>query len=170
MVSEKENIDWNFLNQRYPHNIAGHSTALFIEVLQMRAVICNSVDHYWKIQHKYRYITFKLHLEQIMRAQRGSRVIAILFFELRSYTGVGGQRHAPANLPPEITRCPLYRRLGGPQCRPGRWRKISPPTCFEPRTVQPVANRYTDCSILAQLPLYLFLHGTGRENLMQVWK
>jgi hypothetical protein len=29
--------------------------------------------------------------------------------------GVGGQRHAPAALPPRITRYPLYRRLGGPQ-------------------------------------------------------
>ena len=29
--------------------------------------------------------------------------------------GVGGQRHAPATLPPGKTRYPLYRRLGGPQ-------------------------------------------------------
>ena len=28
---------------------------------------------------------------------------------------VGGQRHAPAALPPGKTRYPLYRRLGGPQ-------------------------------------------------------
>jgi hypothetical protein len=41
---------------------------------------------------------------------------------------VGGQRHAPAALPPGKTRYPLYRRLGGPQGRPGRVRKISPPT------------------------------------------
>jgi len=34
-VSEKENIDWNFLNQRYPYNVTGHSTALFVEVLQV---------------------------------------------------------------------------------------------------------------------------------------
>jgi hypothetical protein len=27
---------------------------------------------------------------------------------------VGGQRHAPATLPPEKSRCLLYRRLGGP--------------------------------------------------------
>ena len=27
--------------------------------------------------------------------------------------GVGGQRHAPAALPPGKTRYPLYRRLGG---------------------------------------------------------
>ena len=30
--------------------------------------------------------------------------------------GVGGQRHAPAALPPGKTRYPLYRRLGGPDC------------------------------------------------------
>ena len=41
---------------------------------------------------------------------------------------VGGQRHAPAVLPPGKTRYPLYRRLGGPQGRSGQVRKISPPT------------------------------------------
>jgi hypothetical protein len=38
----------------------------------------------------------------------------------------------------------LYRRLGGPQDRSGQVRKISPPTGFDPPTVQPVASRYTD--------------------------
>ena len=42
--------------------------------------------------------------------------------------GVGGQHHAPAALPPGNTRYPLYRRLGGPQGRSERVRKISPPT------------------------------------------
>ena len=37
---------------------------------------------------------------------------------------------------------PLYTRLGGPQGRSGRVRKISPPPGFDPRTVQSVANRY----------------------------
>ena len=41
---------------------------------------------------------------------------------------MGGQGHAPAALPPGKTRYPLYRRLGGPQGRSGRVRKISPPT------------------------------------------
>jgi hypothetical protein len=41
---------------------------------------------------------------------------------------VGGQHHAPAALPLGKTRYPLYRRLGGPQGRSGRVRKISPPT------------------------------------------
>ena len=47
-------------------------------------------------------------------------------------------------LPPGKTRYPLYRRLGGPQGRSGQVRKISPPPGFDPRTVQPVASRYTD--------------------------
>jgi len=63
--------------------------------------------------------------------------------------GVGGQRHAPAVLPPEKARYPLCRRLGGPQGRSGRVWKISPPLGFDPRTVQSVASRYTDCAILA---------------------
>jgi hypothetical protein len=62
----------------------------------------------------------------------------------RHKKGVGGQHHAPAALPPGNTRYPLYRRLGGPQGRSGRGRKISPPPGFDPRTVQPVASRYTD--------------------------
>jgi hypothetical protein len=57
---------------------------------------------------------------------------------------VGGQRHDPAALPPGKTRYPLYRRLGEPQGRSGRVRKISPTPGFDPRTVQPVVSRFTD--------------------------
>jgi hypothetical protein len=57
---------------------------------------------------------------------------------------VGGQRHVPAVLPPRKTRYPLYSRRGGPQGRSGGARKISPLPGFDPRTVQPVASRYTD--------------------------
>ena len=48
--------------------------------------------------------------------------------------GVDGQHHIPAVYPPGKTRCPLYRRLGGPQGRSGRVRKISlpPPTGIRP--------------------------------------
>ena len=65
--------------------------------------------------------------------------------------GVGVQRHAPAALPPGKTRYPLYRRMGGPQGRSGQVRKISPPPGFDPRPVQPLASRYTDCAIPALL-------------------
>jgi hypothetical protein len=40
--------------------------------------------------------------------------------------------------------------LDGPQCRSERVRKISPPPEFDPRTVQPVASRYTDWAIPAR--------------------
>jgi len=60
---------------------------------------------------------------------------------------VGGQRHALASLPPGKTRYLLYSRLDEPQDRSGRLRKISPPPGFHPRTVQPVASRYTDWAI-----------------------
>ena len=57
--------------------------------------------------------------------------------------GVGGKHHAPADLSPGKTQYPLYRRLGGPQGRSGRVRKIPSPG-FDSRTVEPVASRYTD--------------------------
>jgi len=63
--------------------------------------------------------------------------------------GVGGQRHAPAALSPDKGRYPLYRRLGGPQSKPGGVRKISPQPGFDSRIVQPVTSRYTDCAIPA---------------------
>jgi hypothetical protein len=65
---------------------------------------------------------------------------------------VGGQLHAPGRFTPgKETRYPLYRRLGGPQGRSGRLPKISPPPGFDPRTVQPVASRYTDYAIPAHV-------------------
>jgi hypothetical protein len=62
---------------------------------------------------------------------------------------VGGQRHAPAALPPGKTRYPLCRWFGGPQGRSGRVRNISPSPGFDSRTVQPVASCYTDWAIAA---------------------
>jgi hypothetical protein len=64
--------------------------------------------------------------------------------------GVGSQRHAPAALPPGMTRYPLYRRLDIPQGRSGLVLKISPPPGFDPRTVQLVASRFTDYDIPAE--------------------
>jgi hypothetical protein len=66
---------------------------------------------------------------------------------------VGGQRHTLVALLPGKTRYPLYRRLGGPQGRSGRLRKITPPPGFDPRTVQVLARRYTDRAIPAHLSL-----------------
>ena len=49
--------------------------------------------------------------------------------------GVGGHLHAPSALHPGMTRYPLYRRLGEPQGRPGRVRKISPTPGFSSQSL-----------------------------------
>ena len=92
-------------------------------------------------------VKVKFSLEQATKAQKGSRCIALLFLQPRRQMWVGGQRHAPAALTAGKTRYPLYRRLGRPQGRSGRVRKISPPPGFDPPTVQLVASRYTDSSV-----------------------
>jgi len=58
---------------------------------------------------------------------------------------VGGHLHAPAALPPGKTWYPLC--IGGwvgPRAGLDGCEKSRPTTGFDPRTVQPVANRYTD--------------------------
>ena len=49
-----------------------------------------------------------------------------------------------------------------PQGRSGRLRKISPPPGLDPRTVQPVASRYTDNAIPANL---LRLYSDGGKQM-----
>ena len=74
--------------------------------------------------------------------------------------GAGWSTPRPGRFTSRNTRYPLYRRLGLPQGRSGRVRKISPPTVFDPRTVQFVASRYpgpmfatfTVCSSLSCCP------------------
>jgi len=81
--------------------------------------------------------------------------------------GVSGQRHAPAALPPgKEIRYPLYRRLGGPQVRSERVQKISPPQRCDPRTIQPVASRYTDYAI----PTHIKCSRTDRNSFTSVSK
>ena len=66
--------------------------------------------------------------------------------------GVGGQRHAPATLPPGKrpgTCCTWGWMPPPPQGRYGGEQRISPSPGLDPRTVQPVAKRYTDYAIPA---------------------
>jgi len=77
-------------------------------------------------------------------AHRGSRDIALLFLDHGNRRGWAVSVTPSRSLRQGKTLYPLYRRLGGPQGRSGQVRKISPPMGFDPRTVQPVASRYTD--------------------------
>ena len=72
---------------------------------------------------------------------------------------MGSQHHAPAALPPGKSRYPLCRRLGGPQNRSGRVRKISPPLGFDLRTVQPVASRLP--TVRSRLRLVRYISSKG---------
>jgi hypothetical protein len=80
--------------------------------------------------------------------------------EVYSFFNPGARRGwvvnaTPSRFTPGKDLLPLYRRLGGPQGRSGRVQKISLPPGFDPRTVQPVASRYTDYAIPA--PPYIFV-------------
>ena len=66
---------------------------------------------------------------------RGSKDITLLFLDHGTRRGEGSASRLGRS---------LYRRLGGPQGRSGRVRKISLPPGFDPRAVQPVASRYID--------------------------
>jgi len=82
------------------------------------------------------------------RPSGGVEVWLYSFFNLGA-KWCGWSTSRPGRLTPGNPRFPLYRRLGGPQGRSGRVRKISLPSGFDPRTVQPLASRYTDCAIPA---------------------
>ena len=72
--------------------------------------------------------------------------------------GVSFQGHTPAALPPVgKTRYPLYRSLGGSQGWSGLVQKILPPLGFDPLTVQPLANCYTNYTIPAHRTLNVVL-------------
>jgi hypothetical protein len=49
--------------------------------------------------------------------------------------------------PQQKAPVPTVQEAGWPQGRSGRVWKISPPAEFDPRTVQPVASRYTDYAV-----------------------
>jgi hypothetical protein len=56
-----------------------------------------------------------------------------------------GSAPRPGRFTPWKDPVPIIQEAGwGPQGRSGQVRKISPPPGFDPRTVQPVASRYTD--------------------------
>jgi len=63
----------------------------------------------------------------------------------------------PGRFTPEKDSVPIYRRLGGPQGRSGRVRKISPTPGFDPRTDQPVESRYTDWAIPAHIIIIIII-------------
>ena len=77
-------------------------------------------------------------LEQVKKAQKGGRGIALLFLKHGIRGGIDGQGHVPTALPP-VKRSGTYFTGGlcGTRGRSG----------FHPRTIQTVTSRYTDYAI-----------------------
>ena len=73
---------------------------------------------------------------------------------------LGGQRHALTDLPLAMNGRSLCTKLDGQRRRSGRVRKIFPTQGFDPRTVQPVASRYTHCAIPARFYPVLYITDT----------
>ena len=70
---------------------------------------------------------------------------------LSSALGGGGWiTPRPGRFTPGKDPDPLNRWLGRPKGRSGEVWKISPPTAFDPRTVQSVAGHHSDYAILAR--------------------
>jgi hypothetical protein len=82
----------------------------------------------------------------------------------------GSASRPGSSLPPGKTRYPLYRRLGGPQDRSGLMRKTSPPPGFDPRTIQPVASRYTDYATRLTLRSWWYLNKHRSIEIMIVFE
>ena len=82
----------------------------------------------------------------------------------------GGQRHVPVPLPLGVTLFPFYRRLFRSQVRSGQVRKGSPPPRFDPQAIQPVASRYTDCTIPVHICGISILSNVSKNPLERLGK
>jgi hypothetical protein len=96
-------------------------------------------------------------LQSAMHAPRGYRFIVLLICNFCA-KWVGRSKRGSGRFTPEnVTWYPPYRRLCGPQLRSRRVCRredfLFLPR-FEPRTVQPVANRYPDLRCLKLLSNY----------------
>jgi hypothetical protein len=125
---------------------------------------------YWKGSwvSTWAYVKLKFTLEKFMKAQRVCRIIALFFLWPRHYMCLGGQSYASAAWRPGKTRYPLYGRLGGPQGLSGQVCNILS-LVFDPRAVQPVANRYTISAIPAHPQSLWFCSGRKNSVLVCSW-
>ena len=86
----------------------------------------------------------KFTLYQALKTQKGSRRVALRFFNLAARWGCAVNDTPWPIYSRERPDTQWYRLLGGPQDRSRPVRKISFPPGFDLRTVKPLASRYTD--------------------------
>ena len=91
----------------------------------------------------YCTVNGKVHPKTGHKGPEGEQRYSSTLYLTSALEGGGWSTPRPGRfIPGKETRYPLYRRLGGPQGRSGRVRKISLPPGFDPRTL--LASRYTD--------------------------
>ena len=87
----------------------------------------------------------KVHPRTCNEGPEGEERYSITLSLTSALDGGGWSTPRHGHFTPE--KYPLYRGLGGPLSRSQLVRNISPPPRFDPRTVQPIASRYTDWAI-----------------------
>jgi hypothetical protein len=108
------------------------------------------------------FVIVKFTLQQAMKTRR--RFIGLILSLTSALYGGGWSMPRPGRFTPgNETRCLFYRRLGGPQGRSRRVRKVSSPPEFDPMTVQTVASRF---AIVAKwnLSQSYTIQTTGKTN------
>ena len=78
------------------------------------------------VPKKLKRVTVQFVTQRAMKAQKGSRSVAVLLLQ---------PRHAPVASPTGKAHYPLHRRQFGPQGISGQIQKTSPPPDFETRPV-----------------------------------
>jgi len=116
-------------------------------------------DAFLMYGHVLSHVSCKVRRRTALKAQKGSRCVALVFLYLRRWKCLVVKATPLLLNLDQDTRYPLYRRLGGAQGRPGRVRKISPTPGFDPRTVQPVASYYT-----AYAMIFIFVNRTNTKQ------
>ena len=97
---------------------------------------------------------FNCDVEQATKAQRRKRGMALLFFHFDARWG-WVDNATPRLLYPRKDTVSIVLDAGWYQGRCRRMWKISPPQGFDLRTVQPIANLYTDYAIPAHTYIYI---------------
>ena len=91
----------------------------------LRCDTCRNAD----FPEKYNLsIKVKIHPRTGHESPEGEKRYRCTLSLTSALEAVGGQRHAPARLPPVKTQYSLYRRMGRPHGSSGRVPKISPQT------------------------------------------
>jgi hypothetical protein len=130
----------------------------FISVFVIGAVeapvfVCkrSSCSHVIQIGGSLRFV--RLELKVVMQNDGDFVDVILLQRQSSPQNKITTAQRGTAVLPTGQTRYPLYNKLGGPQGWSGRLLPPPPPPGFDPPTVQPVAIRYTDSAIPANVIL-----------------